>query len=59
MYAGTCDECDEHYTPGTPIRRVGQQWVHEKCPEIPGLQGDICGTCFQERSTSGACGCVS
>lgn len=64
-YGGECPECGERWQPGDLIRSErtapGNRniWQHAACPAdaIDAVVRSACGTCWLERSVTGACGC--
>jgi hypothetical protein len=57
-----CTACEETINPGDLCRWDDDQvFVHADC-ELATPEGapaaETCGTCFQTRSVSGACGCI-
>lgn len=59
-YHGECAACGWHVSPGQEVEYDAEDnIVHVFCPEKEPLRamGEICGTCFQEKSKTGECGC--
>lgn len=55
-----CSDCGWRITVGTLARYNDRDdVVHAVCPEAeaPRAVGEICGKCFMEKATNGACGC--
>lgn len=60
QWAGVCGECEEWFQSGDYIDRHDRGGYRHAgvCPEsVEQKRGEICGSCFIEKSLTGACGC--
>ena len=55
-YKGVCADCDEPIQVGQLIRTEGDEYVHVKCAPARKL-GEVCPSCWLEKSVTGTCGC--
>ena len=59
-YPGECPACGWAIMRGQECRYdEHDEVVHLACPDAEPLRvvGEVCGACFMEKSTTGACGC--
>lgn len=54
-----CAACGWRIVRGTLAKYAGDEVVHAVCPESEPLRavGEICPSCFIEKSVNGTCGC--
>jgi hypothetical protein len=57
-FSGTpCDSCEEPVKEGQEVEyNAANRLVHAVCPEtLDVAHGEVCGSCFMEKSVSGRC----